>query len=86
MADIEQARQQMATGDEILDLSEKTQTQIQGSKSERDESFLVAFGPDDLENPKNWSNKVKWGVTFALSATGFNRIMVSTVSLLLLLY
>ena len=48
----------------------------------RDEAFLVNFGPDDPEDPKNWSLKMKWGVTSALSATGFNRIMVSTVSLI----
>ncbi len=51
---------------------------------DRDQSdgiFLVTFDADDPENPKNWSNRMKWGVTAALSATGFNRIMVSTVRL-----
>lgn len=43
------------------------------------EEFLVEFGPDDQENPLNWSSKVKWGVTAAVSSTGFIRIMVSTV-------
>lgn len=49
------------------------------------EEFLVEFGPDDQENPLNWSSKVKWGVTAAVSSTGFIRIMVSTVRLCLLL-
>ena len=44
-----------------------------------DEEFLVAFSPDDPEDPKNWSKAAKWSVTLALSATGFNRIMISTV-------
>ncbi|KAM0454692.1 hypothetical protein ACHAO4_004504 [Trichoderma viride] len=43
------------------------------------EEFLVEFGPDDQENPLNWSSKVKWGVTAAVSSTGFIRIMVSTM-------
>lgn len=45
-----------------------------------DEAFLVTFGADDPENPLNWSKKVKWGITLAVSGTGFVRIMVSTVS------
>ncbi|KAM0255499.1 hypothetical protein ACHAQJ_005730 [Trichoderma viride] len=43
------------------------------------EEFLVTFGPDDPENPLNWSSKLKWGVTAAVSSTGFIRIMVSTM-------
>ncbi|RDL41178.1 putative Synaptic vesicle transporter SVOP [Venustampulla echinocandica] len=65
MADIEQAPQQ-------------TETAVE---KERDgnEAFLVTFSPDDPENPQNWSKKTKWGVTAALTATGFNRIMLSTI-------
>lgn len=48
---------------------------------DQDEAFLVTFIADDPGDPKNWSKKMKWGVTLALSATGFNRIMVSTVHL-----
>lgn len=45
-----------------------------------DNPFLVAFsGPNDASNPKNWSVRRKWAVTNVLSATGFNRIMVSTI-------
>ncbi|KAF2184921.1 synaptic vesicle transporter [Zopfia rhizophila CBS 207.26] len=44
-----------------------------------DEVFLVTFSPDDAENPLNWSKKLKWGVTAAVSGTGFVRIMVSTM-------
>jgi hypothetical protein len=42
--------------------------------------FLVAFDPDyDSTNPKDWPSGVKWAVTDVMSATGFNRIMVSTI-------
>lgn len=42
--------------------------------------FLVTFnGPLDPEDPKNWPKSKKWAVTDVLSATGFNRIMVSTI-------
>lgn len=42
--------------------------------------FLVAFDqPYDFENPMNWPAGRKWMVTDVLSATGFNRIMVSTI-------
>ncbi|KAI0145176.1 MFS general substrate transporter [Xylariaceae sp. FL1272] len=42
--------------------------------------FLVAFNePYDADNPKDWPNKRKWAVTDVLSATGFNRILVSTI-------
>ncbi|CAG8974348.1 hypothetical protein HYALB_00006196 [Hymenoscyphus albidus] len=44
-----------------------------------DEAFLVKFNVDDAENPLNWSQKLKWGVTIAVSGTGFVRIMVSTM-------
>ena len=50
-------------------------------KETLDAAFLVTFSPDDPDDPKNWSKKIKWGVTLALSATGFNRIMISTVRL-----
>ncbi|KAK2037498.1 MFS general substrate transporter [Colletotrichum somersetense] len=49
-------------------------------KSNDTESFLVAFTePRDAENPKQWPDRQKWAVTNVLSATGFNRIMVSTI-------
>ncbi|KAI5458803.1 major facilitator superfamily domain-containing protein [Mariannaea sp. PMI_226] len=42
--------------------------------------FLVAFNPEfDAENPKDWPTSRKWAVTDVISATGFNRIMVSTI-------
>lgn len=47
--------------------------------SDESNAFLVTFGSEDAENPLNWSTKLKWGVTAAVSGTGFNRIMVSTV-------
>lgn len=39
--------------------------------------FLVDF--DNNENPQDWSGGRKWIATDVLSATGFNRIMVSTI-------
>jgi MFS family permease len=42
--------------------------------------FLVAFDPHfDIDNPKDWTRGRKWAVTDVMSATGFNRIMVSTI-------
>lgn len=42
--------------------------------------FLVAFDePYDADNPKDWPNGRKWAVTDVLSASGFNRILVSTI-------
>jgi hypothetical protein len=41
---------------------------------------LVTFcEPFDAENPQTWPSNRKWAVTNVLSATGFNRIMVSTI-------
>lgn len=47
--------------------------------SDESNTYLVTFGVDDTENPLNWPTKLKWGVTAAVSGTGFLRIMVSTV-------
>ncbi|KAK5997692.1 putative efflux pump mfs2 [Cladobotryum mycophilum] len=42
--------------------------------------LLIAFAqPYDAENPLDWPASRKWMVTDVLSATGFNRIMVSTI-------
>lgn len=50
------------------------------SHSKQYDRFLVAFSePFDTENPKDWRTGRKWAVTDVLSATGFNRIMVSTI-------
>lgn len=50
-------------------------------KASRDtDPFLVTFEqPYDAENPLDWPTGRKWMVTDVLSATGFNRIMVSTI-------
>jgi MFS family permease len=50
------------------------------ARTKRDDPYLVAFEePYDADNPKNWPTSRKWAVTDVLSATGFNRIMVSTI-------
>ncbi|TVY33169.1 putative efflux pump [Lachnellula subtilissima] len=52
----------------------------QPSEVVSEDPFLVKFAaPIDLENPQNWPATRKWAVTSVLSATGFNRIMVSTI-------
>ncbi|KAI0126880.1 major facilitator superfamily domain-containing protein [Xylariales sp. AK1849] len=46
----------------------------------QEDPYLVAFEePFDADNPRNWTTSRKWAVTDVLSATGFNRIMVSTI-------
>lgn len=46
----------------------------------QNDPFLVAFyQPYDADNPLDWTATRKWSVTDVLSATGFNRIMVSTI-------
>lgn len=54
---------------------------LASSKSKKDlDPFLIAFTePYDAENPLDWPASRKWMVTDVLSATGFNRIMVSTI-------
>lgn len=41
--------------------------------------YLIVFSPNDPRNTLNWPTSRKWAVTDILSATGFNRIMVSTI-------
>ncbi|KAI1815590.1 MFS general substrate transporter [Poronia punctata] len=44
------------------------------------DSHLVGFTePHDQDNPMQWPLRKKWLVTSILSATGFNRIVVSTI-------
>ncbi|OQD86959.1 hypothetical protein PENANT_c006G00709 [Penicillium antarcticum] len=53
---------------------------IPAPETKHDDPFLVTFTePLDPENPKDWPTSRKWAVTDVLSATGFNRIMVSTI-------
>ena len=53
-------------------------TSVKSSKDS--DPFLVEFTqPYDTENPLNWTTGRKWMVTDVLSATGFNRIMASTI-------
>ncbi|CAG9941122.1 unnamed protein product [Clonostachys rosea f. rosea IK726] len=50
------------------------------SKKSDQDPFLVTFNPEyDEENPRDWRSGRKWAVTDVISATGFNRIMVSTI-------
>lgn len=51
-------------------------------ESSFEDEFLVKFNlPFDSENPKDWSMLKKLVVSSMLSITGFNRIMVSTMSM-----
>lgn len=48
--------------------------------SAQNDPFLVTYElPFDDENPKDWPLKKKWTMTGVLSATGFNRIVISTI-------
>ncbi|KAL2857218.1 major facilitator superfamily domain-containing protein [Aspergillus pseudoustus] len=61
-------------------LSDVELAPIQPQQSKETDPFLVAFAePHDADNPKDWPTGRKWAVTDVLSATGFNRIMVSTI-------
>lgn len=53
--------------------------EIRPTASEND-PFLVTFSaPYDTDNPKDWKLSRKCAITGVLSATGFNRIMISTI-------
>ncbi|CZR64441.1 related to multidrug resistant protein [Phialocephala subalpina] len=53
---------------------------IPAATTKQIDPFLVTFErPYDAENPLDWNTGRKWSVTDVLSATGFNRIMVSTI-------
>lgn len=55
-------------------------TQVPTVSSKHEDPFLVAFAEHyDPENPLDWRSGKKWVVTDVLSATGFIRIMVSTI-------
>lgn len=41
------------------------------SKSKSDPNLVTWDGPDDSENPKNWSTKRKWAATFVVSSFTF---------------
>ena len=49
------------------------------AKEEDVDPHLIVFTRNDPRNPLNWPTSRKWAVTDILSATGFNRIMVSTI-------
>ncbi|KAK8043518.1 hypothetical protein PG993_005948 [Apiospora rasikravindrae] len=64
----------------VIGPSPSNNVPVPASTKDLADPFLVTFnGPLDPENPKNWSKGKKWAVTDVLSATGFNRIMVSTI-------
>lgn len=57
-----------------------SQTPKRDSNHSAGDPFLVAFDAEyDPENPKDWRTGRKWAVTDVISASGFNRIMVSTI-------
>lgn len=56
------------------------QPKVRTSLSHPPDPFLVIFDePYDEDNPIQWTAGRKWVVTTILSATGFNRIVVSTI-------
>ena len=63
-----------------IELAVVTTKPVPYAASKSIDPFLVAFDPAfDVDNPKDWPSSRKWTVTDVLSATGFNRIMVSTI-------
>ncbi|KAI6716097.1 caffeine resistance protein [Marssonina coronariae] len=65
---------------ELAQVSKSTPANTIIAKRSDTDPFLVAFAqPYDAENPLDWPTSRKWLVTDVLSATGFNRIMVSTI-------
>ncbi|KAH8886950.1 MFS general substrate transporter [Thozetella sp. PMI_491] len=62
---------------ELAPVAPQTQDAVAAVK--KDDPYLVAFADTDSDNPLNWPTGRKWAVTDVLSATGFNRIMVSTI-------
>ena len=67
--------------DEIAVVPDAAKVELAMIKTINDsDPFLVAFDqPFDAENPLDWPTSRKWMVTDVLSATGFTRIMVSTI-------
>jgi hypothetical protein len=55
-------------GEEDENDVEKSRT---GKSLKRDPTLVDWEGPDDIENPKNWSIKRKWAATFVVSAFTF---------------
>ncbi|KAF9520872.1 hypothetical protein BS47DRAFT_1357256 [Hydnum rufescens UP504] len=48
-------------------------------KTDEEESFLVDWdGPEDMENPKNWSNSQRWYITGLTGALVFNATFASS--------
>lgn len=70
----------MTTGTDDIEMAPET-VQHPATKSTKDTNpFLVTFSqPFDDDNPLDWTPRRKWIATDVLSATGFNRIMVSTI-------
>ncbi|CAK7226486.1 hypothetical protein SBRCBS47491_006248 [Sporothrix bragantina] len=64
---------------EMLPISRKA-SETAADNGDVSDPFLVEFGrPYDAGNPQDWPASRKWMVTDVLSATGFCRIMVSTI-------
>jgi hypothetical protein len=75
--DVDDVHVQQNSGNaQSLKHSEAVVADIQSAEGN---SSTVKFAPGDPEDPQNWSIGVKWAATLALSAQGFNRIMISTV-------
>lgn len=65
---------------ELVTIPQSTAPSLDPSSAQESDDFLVTFAsPYDAENPLDWPASRKWMVTWVLSATGFNRIMVSTI-------
>ncbi|KAJ1323671.1 peroxisomal isopenicillin N importer-like protein [Microdochium nivale] len=64
----------------VLPIATPTAPNLTKPRQDDSDPFLVTFSnANDPSHPLNWSRRRKWAVTDVLSATGVNRIMVSTI-------
>lgn len=60
-------------GDQEKDLEAQGHPKIEdnSSKAEKDPNLVTWDGPDDPENPRNWSTRKKWAATLTMSTFTF---------------
>lgn len=58
---------------------EMKQADSTNAEPEHDPFLIMFTEPYDKDNPKDWPRARKWVVTSVLSASSFNRIMISTI-------
>lgn len=64
---------------EAMDDVEKQKTQDNQGELEKDPNLIEWDGPDDPENPQNWSSRYKWFITGVLGMMTFTITFASSV-------